>query len=128
MKVRWLKFGTVGLLGMVVQLAVLKILTELDIHYLLATALAVEAAVLHNYVWHRRWTWAGRHVANGSLWRFHAGNGLLSILGNVIWMRIFAGWLHVPVIPANLLAIGLMTLLNFLVGDRWVFASVERDY
>ncbi len=29
-------------------------------HYLVATALAVEMAVLHNFFWHRRWTWADR--------------------------------------------------------------------
>jgi putative flippase GtrA len=123
-KQRWLKFSAVGLLGMGVQLLVLAILTKWKMHYLLATALAVEAAVLHNYFWHRRWTWSGREIANGSLWRFHAGNGLLSIAGNLLWMRIFTGWLHVPVLPANLMAIALMTIVNFLVGDRWVFKSI----
>jgi putative flippase GtrA len=122
-KVLWLKFSAVGLVGMLVQLGVLAVLNQFKVHYLFATAIAVEAAVLHNYVWHRRWTWAGREVANGSLWRFHAGNGLLSILGNLIFMRIFTGWLHVPVLAANLMAVGLMTIVNFLVGDRWVFSS-----
>ncbi len=118
--IRWLKFNAVGLLGVAVQLAAHWCLTRLGVHYLAATALAVETAVLHNYVWHVRWTWSGRR---GSLWRFHLANGLVSIVSNVILMRIFTGWLEMPVMPANLLAIALTSILNFLLGDRWVFAS-----
>ena len=50
---RWLKFNAVGVLGAGVQLCVLAALHRWGVHYLLATALAVESAVLHNYLWHR---------------------------------------------------------------------------
>ena len=64
MAVRWLKFNAVGGLGMIVQLATLAVLKNgLGVDYLLATAIAVEAAVIHNYFWHERFTWAGRSVA-----------------------------------------------------------------
>ena len=54
---RWLKFNAVGALGMAVQLGSLGFFVRvLGLHYLLATALAVEVAVLHNFIWHRRWT------------------------------------------------------------------------
>ena len=42
------------------QLSVLALLVRLGVHYLVATALAVEIAVLQNYYWHVRWTWKGR--------------------------------------------------------------------
>jgi putative flippase GtrA len=58
---RWLKFNLVGAIGIVVQLLALGLLTSvLRVHYLAATALAVEAAVLHNFVWHEWFTWADR--------------------------------------------------------------------
>jgi putative flippase GtrA len=58
---RWLKFHTVGAMGIVVQLSVLSAFVGwLNIDYLVATALAVEAAILHNFVWHERWTWMDR--------------------------------------------------------------------
>jgi putative flippase GtrA len=38
-----------------------------------------------------------------------------------MWMRIFTEWLGVPPIPANLMAIALTSVANFLFGDRWVF-------
>jgi putative flippase GtrA len=117
--VRWAKFNAVGAIGVAVQLSVLAALIQLGAHYLAATALAVEAAVLQNYYWHTRWTWKGRE---GSLWRFHLANGLLSLISNLVWMRMFTGWLGIPPLPANLMAIALTSTANFLLGDRWVFA------
>ena len=47
---RWLKFNAVRALGICIQLAVLAFLRSgLGMNYLLATALAVEATVLHNF-------------------------------------------------------------------------------
>lgn len=61
---RWIKFNTVGAIGIGVQLAALAILrSRLKLNYLLATGIAVEIAVLHNFVWHERFTWADRPAA-----------------------------------------------------------------
>lgn len=101
-------------------MAVLTALTRiLGVHYLIATALAVEAAILNNFFWHVRWTWRDRHP---SLWRFHVANGGVSLISNLILMRLFTGWLGIPPEPANLLAIVLTSFVNFFLGDRWVFA------
>ena len=123
---RWLKFSLVGGVGIGVQLAALAALTALGVNYLLATALAVEAALLHNFFAHQRFTWADRSdpAASGAtkrLLRFHLGNGSLSLFGNLMMMRLFAGFLHLPVLVANFLAILICWLVNFLVSDRWVF-------
>ena len=53
-------FALVGAIGVVVQLGTLEALTALGGHYLWATGLAVEAAVLHNFMWHQRFTWRDR--------------------------------------------------------------------
>jgi putative flippase GtrA len=59
--VRWCKFNLVGAMGIVVQVAALFLLKSvLHFDYLLATAIAVEAAVVHNFVWHEQFTWADR--------------------------------------------------------------------
>src|SRR5690348_122689 len=118
--VRWLKFNAVGMGGAVLQLGVLALLVRFSVHYLAATALAVEAALLQNYYWHTRWTWKGRE---GSLWRFHLANGVVSVISNLVWMRIFTGWLEVPPVPANVAAIALTSTANFMLGDRWVFSA-----
>jgi putative flippase GtrA len=116
--VRWLKFSAVGAVGVLVQLGLLALLVRLGVHYLAATALAVESAVLQNYYWHARWTWKGR---DGSVWRFHLANGLISVVSNLVWMRVFTGGLGIPPVLANLMAITQTSVANFWFGERWVF-------
>jgi putative flippase GtrA len=58
---RWLKFNFVGGIGIGVQFGVLFLLKSVwHVHYLVATVIAVEVAVVHNFVWHERFTWADR--------------------------------------------------------------------
>lgn len=126
---RWLKFNAVGAMGMAVQLGALGLFVHvLGLNYLLATALAVEAAVLHNFLWHRRWTWADREGITVPAWgylllRFNLTTGLVSIIGNLISMRVLAGAAGFEPIVANLLSIILCSLVNFLVCDHFVFLS-----
>jgi putative flippase GtrA len=124
---RWLVFNIVGGLGILVQLGSLAVLTAfLGLNYLLSTALAVEAAVLHNFVWHERWTWAERAQGGissslGRLLRFHLTNGLLSMAGNLLLMRLLAGEFGMNYTAANVIAIFACSVLNFFAGDRFVF-------
>jgi len=124
---RYLKFSIVGLIGVAVQLAALQLLVKLGAHYLIATALAVETALLHNYSWHRVWTWSGREPAPHRLLRFHIANGLISLISNLLWMRLLIGWFGLPPILANLMAIAATSVLNFFLADGWVFARARRD-
>ena len=62
---RFLKFNGVGAIGFALQLALLALLLRLGLHYLAATALAVELTILHNFAWHERWTWRDRPAAAG---------------------------------------------------------------
>ena len=124
----WLKFNTVGLLGMGFQLMALTFLKgELGLNYLAATIIAVESAVLHNCVWHERWTWLERTRKNatgviGRLLRFHMANGLISIVGNLALMWLLVSRFHVHYLLANITAIGACAILNFLASDRLVFS------
>ena len=124
---RWLKFNFVGAIGIAVQLGALAVLARaFDPHYLVATALAVEAAVLHNFVWHERFTWKDRAGGTAGatalrLLRFHMGNGLVSIGGNLALMRLFVGVLHWKLLIANGVTIAICSLLNFAVSEWFVF-------
>lgn len=125
---RWLKFNAVGLLGVAVQLGALALFAKvLHWHYLIATAAAVEVAVLHNFAWHEVWTWRDRSSQAGTrasrCLRFHLGNGLVSILANLVLMRLLAGALGLPLMASNLAAIAIAALLNFAVSEWWVFRS-----
>ena len=124
----WLKFNMVGLLGMTVQLTALTLLTSgFGVNYLTATALAVETAVIHNFIWHECWTWLDRTQGDTSgtlrrLLRFHLANGAISIAGNLGLMWLLVSRLHMHYFIANVMAIGTCAILNFLASDRLVFS------
>jgi putative flippase GtrA len=125
---RWLKFNAVGAIGIAAQLAALGIFHGvLRLNYPTATALAVEAAVLHNFVWHERWTWRDRTSPSGGavarLLRFNLSAGLVSILTNVIVMRWLVGRYHAQYLIANLAGIGAGSIANFFVSDLVIFRS-----
>ena len=59
--IRWGKFNVVGAMGMVLQLTALAVFERCARgHYLVASAAAVELAVLHNFAWHLHYTWRDR--------------------------------------------------------------------
>ena len=132
---RWLKFNFVGGIGVAVQFAVLFLLKgEFPLHYLWATVIAVEAALVHNFVWHEQFTWADRMNPAWStqirlrssirrLLRFNLANGAVSIVGNVALMRVMVGEGHMNYLAANGIAIVLCSVANFVVSDAWAFGE-----
>jgi putative flippase GtrA len=129
---RWLKFNAVGGIGIVVQLAALAVLRSwLKLDYLLATGLAVEIAVIHNFLWHERLTWADRPAVRPAhsllrLVKFNGSNGAVSIVGNLVLMRLLVGELKFNYVASNLMAITLCSLVNFVLGDRFVFETEAK--
>lgn len=118
-------FVIVGAIGFVTQIVVLAVLTHAGVPLPVATALAVEAAVLHNFVWHQRWTWRDRGDDAGwvrPLLRFHSVNAVASIGVNVVLTWAIARWFHIPAPVANALAVVAAAGVNFVAADRWVFA------
>jgi putative flippase GtrA len=122
--VRWLKFNAIGGIGIVVQLGMLALLRSgIGLNYLLATALAVEAAVLHNFFWHERFTWSDRQsrTSLARLAKFNLSTGGLSIVGNMIAMKLLVEVAGLEYLLANLLSIAACSILNFFVADRAIF-------
>jgi len=132
------RFVWVGAGGFVVQAATLQGLVSLaGLDYSMATALAVEAAILHNFLWHERWTWADRSAPRtgggtgpetglrAKRWaRFLRFNGLtavVSIGGNVALMALLVGVLHAPLLVGMALSVAAVSVVNFTCADRFVF-------
>ena len=105
-------------------------LLRLGVDYLAATVIAVEAAVLQNFLWHECWTWRDRQVGATCrverLWRFHLLNGGVSVLGNLALMRLLVGELGMAALPANLLAVLVCSTVNFAAGNTLVWARASR--
>jgi putative flippase GtrA len=119
-------------MGVVVQLAALALFARLAPgHYLYATAAAIEVALLHNFVWHLRFTWRDRRDGSpvlAQLVRFHLSNGLVSMLGNLALMRVLIHSAHLPLLVANGIAILCCSVANFCLGDTWAFARKHTPH
>jgi putative flippase GtrA len=124
----WIKFNLVGVLGFGLQTGVLFVLTygTPQVSYLVATAAAVELAVLNNFVWHQRWTWRDRPSATikdtlRRLVKFNLTSGLFSMTGNLVLMSVFVGRLGLPIGPANLASVAACSIVSFILADRIAF-------
>ncbi|MDE1162453.1 MAG: GtrA family protein [Acidobacteriaceae bacterium] len=123
---RLLRFNAVGILGAALQLGLLALLRHVfHVNYLLATAIAIDVTLIHNFLWHRKVTWPEQTHGPTAFFRFHLSNGLISLLGNLLLMRFFVGHLHLPVVLSNLIAIVLCSVINFTLGHSWVFTSTK---
>lgn len=124
MKQTVVRFYAVGLLGVVVQLSALAALTRtLGVNYLIATALAVELAILHNFAWHDRWTWPGRPSSErlSRLWKFHLSTGAISIVANVFLTGALVAAARLPYLAANAIAIAVASAATYYAADSFVF-------
>jgi putative flippase GtrA len=120
---RWLRFNLVGGIGIGLQILLKSVL---GLNYLVATGLAVEATVVHNFLWHERYTYADRvrpswRKSLPRLLRFNLTNGAVSIGGNLVLTKMMMALGHVNYLAANGVAIGLCSLANFLVSNAYVF-------
>jgi putative flippase GtrA len=89
---------------------------------------AVELAILHNWAWHERYTWSDRSTGGLSrqlvrLAKFNISNGAVSLIGNLVLMNFLVGHLHIPLLISNLLSVTACSLVNFMLGDRFIFGE-----
>jgi len=124
----WIKFNLVGVVGFVLQSGALFILTHTAprFSYLAATAVAVELAVLNNFVWHQRWTWNDRPTKTKKetmrrLAKFNVTTGVVSLAGNLVLMSLLVGHFALPVLSANLASVAACSILSFILADRIAF-------
>jgi putative flippase GtrA len=124
---RWLRFNLVGGVGIAVQLILLFLLKSIfHLNYLAATGMAVEATVVHNFLWHERYTWVDRvqpswRESLPRLLRFNLTNGAVSLAGNLALMKIMVALMCINYLLADGLAIALCSVANFLVSNEYVF-------
>src|SRR4051812_16384869 len=124
---RFGKFAGVGAMGWAVQVGAVSTLTCMGVHYALATAVAVELAILHNFAWHELFTWrdartkSARAVATRLL-RFNASAAAVSVPGNVLVTALAIEYVRLPAPVANTLAVVLLSCVNYAAARWWIFA------
>jgi len=123
-RANWLqlaKFCAVGASGYIVNLVVYSLLVEaFEFHYLLAATCSFVVAVTNNYTWNRLWTFRGArgHLAYQGF-RFLVVSGF-ALGANLVILHTFVR-LGLDELPAQAIAIVLVTPLNFVGNKVWSF-------
>jgi putative flippase GtrA len=123
---RVVRFMFAGLGGFAVQIALLAALVQiLRLHYVTATIVAVEAAILVNFIQHEHWTWGdrGKRGVIARFLRFNALTALTSIAGSVLVTTFLVETASMNPIVANSVSVILLGALNFVGNDRFVFRA-----
>jgi dolichol-phosphate mannosyltransferase len=128
---RWLRFNTIGLMGTGVQLLTIFFLRSFfQLNYLVATLIAVQCSLIHNFFWHQRWTWknsisTGRRESFQRFLKFNSTSGTLSMMGNLGFTSVLVQAVHLPYLACNILAIGGTNILNFFLANNFAFQPSE---
>lgn len=128
---RFIKFGAVGASGTVINIAVLYACQEFlllqiaDFHSRLnySIAMAITLATISNFYFNRRLTWRDRQVEASPpvivLFLKYVAAAGVSIAIQSLMTKSLSLYLHY--ILANLVAIGVSSIFNFLANDRLTF-------
>lgn len=118
---RFFRFGVVGALGIVVNSAILFVAHGLaGLPLLLASPLAVQVSIVHNFLWNDRWTFGAPGYSLRRLWKFNLTSlGGLVIVSSVVY--VLATFWGVHYLVANLVGIGVATLWNFTLSMLWTW-------
>jgi putative flippase GtrA len=131
---RFLKFGSVGALGVVVNMAFYTLFHEyLEVEDYLSRIFAIEIAVLHNFTWNFFWTWKdrGRRVRSyfTRILRYHGSTFIASYL-----VPLLIGWLVNRILVSypfanyisHLTGIVAGMMVNYIISDLWVFRGGQK--
>jgi dolichol-phosphate mannosyltransferase len=127
---RPIRFGLVGLSGAVVNTGVLWALVwGMGLPVLLASVLATEAAILSNFLLNDRWTFRTAAHQGRLVRRLLRFNGV-ALGGMAITAAVLAALTahgHLPLLFANLLAVGAAMAWNYVVNSRWTWGQGIGD-
>lgn len=125
---RLVRFCLVGASGVVVNTALLYLLTEVGgMNHLVAAVFATEAAIINNFLLNDRWTFADVESANSWLRRALRYNSV-ALVGLAISVAVLAGLtytLGLHYLVANLFAIGVGTLWNYTGSSLFTWSTFK---
>lgn len=123
---QFLKFCLVGASGVVVNMGLLWLLTEIaGLFYLISAVVAIESSIINNFIWNDLWTFRERRMAG---WKARlerlAKFNLVSAAGiginlGILWLLTEALSWHY--LLSNLCGIAAATVWNFLANLSWTW-------
>ncbi|HLC56216.1 MAG TPA: glycosyltransferase family 2 protein [Candidatus Nanoarchaeia archaeon] len=121
----FVKFGIVGGIGTLVNIAILYLFTEkIGVYYIISAILSFIVAMTSNFILNKTWTFneniklkIGKEYLQFSLVSFSA------LLVNLFFLYIFTEVLGVYYIISQIIAIGIALIINFFGNKIWTFSK-----
>lgn len=127
---KFVKFSVVGFSGTVVNMAVYAAAVYGGMYYMAAAVLSFLFAVTNNFYWNFRWTFKGQ-AANRSMREKYLrflGFSILNLGVNLMLLRAFVEDFGLNKTMAQLVAIALVSVLNFGMNARFTFGDkIDRQ-
>jgi putative flippase GtrA len=135
LRLRFTRFGLVGASGTLINLGLLYLGQEClfarvqssGMRLNLSLALAISCATVNNFAWNRQWTWGDRKPACGKPLLLQFGQYALACWLGILLQALFTKLLaaHCHYLAANVTAIALAGVFNFVLNDLWTFARLR---
>ena len=115
------KFCVVGAVGYLVNLAVYDVILHQHVHYLVAATCSFLVAVTSNYTWNRLWTFREHRGHVGIQGMRFLVVSLAALGANLVVLHLLVANGGLDELPAQAVAIVVVTPLNFVGNKLWSF-------
>ena len=129
---RFIKFGLVGALGVLVNNFVLWLFHDvLNWILFIASPIAIIVAIFNNYVFNSFFTWKKnlknrKYTFYQGLWRYYLAASVSGLI-NYLTLIILTYATGMYYLYANMIGILIGMLINFIVSEKWVFADLSAE-
>ncbi len=115
------RFCVVGASGFVVNLVVYTVLVHpADTHYMAAAVVAFVVAWSTNFMLNKHWTFRRHDLSTTQQGMRNLAVSLIGLAINLIFLRLLVS-VGIPKVPAQMIAVGALTPVTFLLNRRWSF-------
>jgi dolichol-phosphate mannosyltransferase len=130
---RGTKFLLVAWLGMFVNTGYLYLFKGvLGIRIIPASLMAIEIAIIHNFIWFRHWAWKDRQQKYHQpffkqLFKYNIATGLVDLFSNVTILWVLSTFFHVHYLLANICGMIAGPFIKFWLNDKFIFREKRHD-
>ncbi|MFC5652017.1 GtrA family protein [Paenibacillus solisilvae] len=117
-----LKFGSVGVINTLVDLAVFTLLSSFDVYAVLAQVISYSSGMMNSYYMNRSWTFRKEKRAPGQALRFTAVN-LAALAVTTVLLLILHAYTPLSLFICKLIATLFSVGMNYIGSRYWAFAN-----
>ena len=134
-KYRFIRFGTVGLSGTIINVVVLhfnqsilfKTVYPVEKRLHISLSIAIFLATFNNYLWNRWWTWGDRKKTTKrsfftQMGRYYLACGVAIFL-QYLFTMLLSQFVHYLI--ANIISIVLSAIFVYVLNDVWTFRRLK---